>query len=36
MFKRPDINKYLALAFGYRFLLENDGVEIIKDEISDN
>ncbi|MDQ1161345.1 hypothetical protein QE422_001713 [Chryseobacterium sp. SORGH_AS 447] len=32
-FARPDILKYLALPFGYRFLMENDNVKIIKDEI---
>jgi hypothetical protein len=31
-FKRPDILKYLAIPFGYRFLMENHRVEIIKDE----
>jgi len=31
-FKRPDILKYLALPFGYRFLMENDSIEIIKDD----
>lgn len=31
-FKRPDILKYLALPFGYRFLIEKDKVEITKDD----
>jgi hypothetical protein len=31
-FKRPDILKYLALPFGYRFLAENGKVQIMKDE----
>ncbi|AZA80219.1 hypothetical protein EG359_10380 [Chryseobacterium joostei] len=31
-FSRPDILKYLALPFGYRFLIENDEVEISKDD----
>lgn len=31
-FKRPDILKYLAIPFGYRFLMENGTVEIMKDE----
>lgn len=32
VFARPDILKYLALPFGYRFLMKNNSVEIIKDE----
>ncbi|UKB85371.1 hypothetical protein LF887_07025 [Chryseobacterium sp. MEBOG06] len=32
IFRRPDILKYLALPFGYRFQLENNSVEITKDE----
>lgn len=31
-FTRPDILKYLAIPFGYRFLMENDKVLIMKDE----
>ncbi|MDN3693600.1 hypothetical protein QWZ06_15550 [Chryseobacterium tructae] len=31
-FARPDILKYLAIPFGYRFLMKNGNVEIIKDE----
>ncbi|WP_054508711.1 hypothetical protein [Chryseobacterium sp. ERMR1:04] len=31
-FKRPDILKYLALPFGYRFLMENNEIEVTKDE----
>lgn len=31
-FKRPDILKYLALPFGYRFLLEDGNLKIMKDE----
>jgi hypothetical protein len=31
-FKRPDILKYLALPFGYRFLMENGKIQIMKDE----
>lgn len=30
-FARPDILKYLALPFGYRFLMEGDKIEITKD-----
>ncbi|WP_420869650.1 immunity protein Imm33 domain-containing protein [Chryseobacterium arthrosphaerae] len=29
VFKRPDILKYLALPFGYRFFMENNEVEIL-------
>jgi len=32
VFKRPDILKYLALPFGYRFFMENNEVEIFIDE----
>ncbi|WP_147473944.1 immunity protein Imm33 domain-containing protein [Chryseobacterium nematophagum] len=31
-FTRPDILKYLALPFGYRFFMKNDKVEIFIDE----
>ncbi|MGE4512826.1 MAG: hypothetical protein AB7E26_03280 [Chryseobacterium sp.] len=31
-FARPDILKYLAIPFGYRFLMKNDKVLIMKDE----
>lgn len=31
-FARPDILKYLALPFGYRFLMGNNSIKIIKDE----
>jgi len=32
IFQRPDILKYLALPFGYRFLMENGNVGISKNE----
>lgn len=32
VFKRRDIIKYLALPFGYRFLMENNEVEVFLDE----
>lgn len=31
VFARPDILKYLALPFGYRFLMKNDNIVISKD-----
>lgn len=31
-FKRPDILKYLALPYGYRFLMGNGNIQIAKDE----
>ncbi|MGR3856644.1 immunity protein Imm33 domain-containing protein [Chryseobacterium indologenes] len=31
-FKRPDILKYLALPYGYRFLMGNGNIQITKDE----
>lgn len=31
-FARPDIMKYLAIPFGYRFMMKEGGIEISKDE----
>jgi hypothetical protein len=31
-FARPDILKYLAISFGYRFIMKEGNVEILKDE----
>ncbi|WP_419868699.1 immunity protein Imm33 domain-containing protein [Chryseobacterium sp. CT-SW4] len=31
-FQRPDVLKYLALPFGYRFLMKDENIEIFKDE----
>ena len=31
-FARPDILKYLALPFGYRFIMQNGNIEVYKDE----
>lgn len=35
-FKRPDIMKYLALPFGYRFFMENGQVQVFKDDDEEN
>ncbi|WP_326981987.1 hypothetical protein VUJ46_17410 [Chryseobacterium sp. MYb264] len=32
-FNRPDILKYLALPFGYRFLIDNNVIHVSKDDI---